>query len=668
MRNKRNSRGNKPHFGKIPSKGSYRVSRMSNSSQKERAGELSIHREGYGFVVMPDPDSSDIFVPARYIGDAMDGDIVEVRIFSSGGRRPEGRISKILERKKKLLIGRIERRHEKFWVISDDLKVRYRILIDASDLSSANDGDNVVVEITRYPAGDSPPKGIVKEVLGRRGEYKTEKLALIIRHSLPRSFPLSVEKEAERTCREIERSTLLESEDRANLLHLPFVTIDGENARDFDDAVYVERADGGYRLYVSIADVSLYVRPGSEVDQEAFRRGTSVYFPDQCIPMLPEILSNEKCSLNPDEPRATVTAELLVSNDGRVSREKFYRSLIKSRARMTYTDIRKILIDKDEQSIFKYGNLYRMISLMKDCHDSLRVARLARGSVDFDLPEADIVMGMDGGISSIVKAERHVGHMMIEEFMVVANEAVARFLTENERGCIYRVHQPPPPDKLKELSLFLYNLGYKFPFSKTVKAGHFASMIRAARGRPEERLVNHFILRSMAQAAYNSENLGHFGLASECYCHFTSPIRRYPDLEVHRLLTSAKRGIKSSRLISISETSSLNERRAMEAEREMTKLFSAFFMREKVGEEFDGIISHVTKFGFFVELMDFYVEGLVHITSLFDDQFYFDEKRMELVGKKRGSRLRIGDKVRIEVAGVDIPAREVNFELVALPV
>ncbi|HQG13704.1 MAG TPA: RNB domain-containing ribonuclease, partial [bacterium] len=411
MRNKKNSRGNKRRFGKIPSKGSSRGPRVSNPSQRECAGELSIHRDGYGFVVLPDPDSPDVFVPARYIGDAMNGDIVEARIFSSSGRRSEGRILKILERKKKLLTGRLERRREKFWVISDDVKVRHRILIDASDLSDADDGDNVVVEITRYPAGDFPPQGVVKEVLGRRGEYGTEKLALIIRHSLPRGFPLSVEKEAEKICREIEKSALLESEDRVNLFHLPFVTIDGESARDFDDAVCVEKVSGGYRLYVSIADVSLYVRPGSEVDQEAFRRGTSVYFPDQCIPMLPEILSNEKCSLNPDEPRATVTAELLVSNDGRVSREKFYRSLIKSRARMTYTDIRKILIDKDEQSIFKYGNLYRMISLMKDCHDSLRVARLARGSVDFDLPEADIVMGMDGGISSIVKAERHVGHM-----------------------------------------------------------------------------------------------------------------------------------------------------------------------------------------------------------------------------------------------------------------
>jgi ribonuclease R len=341
--------------------------------------------------------------------------------------------------------------------------------------------------------------------------------------------------------------------------------------------------------------------------------------------------------------------------------------VIKSRERMTYTSVKRILVDREPEMLVRYREIVPKFELMEECHRRIRANRVQRGSIDFDLPEPEIIMDMQGDVADIVRAERHVAHMMIEDFMIAANEAVAEFLTARKAGCVYRVHETPPPDKLREFGVLLHNLGYKFHISKEMKPGALAEIVKAVSGKPEERLVNHQMLRSMSQAVYGAENKGHFGLASRCYCHFTSPIRRYPDLVVHRLLAGVlsgnRLGAPKERLEEIGRHASRRERVAMEAEREMAKLYAAMFMAGKVGEEFDGIISHVTKFGFFVELIDFFVEGVVRLESLTGDRYRMSPDGMSIIGKKKKS-FKIGDTVRIAVEEVDVPMREIVFALV----
>jgi ribonuclease R len=629
-------------------------------------GELSLHRDGYGFVIADSKEGKDVFIPARYIGDALHTDLVEADVMPGRGGKLEGRIRRIVERRVKTLMGRLERSLKFYQVIADDKRVRHRILVPDDATAGARQGDNVVVEITRYPSGEDHMAGRVVSVLGKRGDVKTEVAAVVIRHSLPAQFPSNVLAEARRV-----RDSFYSGghgEGRVDLRGVPFVTIDGEDAKDFDDAVAVKRAGGGkIVLLVSIADVSHFVRPGSALDKEAFARGTSVYFPGECIPMLPFELSNDICSLRPNEDRFTITAEMEVDGSGNIAASKFYRSVIKSKERMTYTSMKKILVEGDAREKERYSQLIGDFMLMRECYERLRKRRKELGSIDFDLPEPEIIMDMKGGIQDIVRADRHIGHMMIEEFMIAANEAVASFLTEKRAGCIYRAHEPPPADSIKEFNLLLYNLGYKIKFPKAPSPKRFAEIIEMVKGRPEERLVNHMMLRTMSQAVYSEKNLGHYGLASGCYCHFTSPIRRYPDLIVHRLMgpliEGGGKGFRAD-LSAISDSCSRRERIAMEAEREIAKLYAAMFMQEKMGEEYDGIVSHVTKFGFFVELIDYFVEGLVHIESLDGDKFRYLEEGHQIVGKRQKRRFRIGDKVRVEVEDVDVAEREVWFSLV----
>lgn len=640
-----------------------------------RVGELHLHRDGYGFVVTAGLDE-DVFIPARFVGDALHTDLVLVTPVCGRAGKIEGRINQIIERRVKSLMGRFERHGKACQVVADDRRVRHRILIPDNAVGGARHGDNVIVLIRRYPTGDVPMLGEVIQILGKRGEVQTEKAAIIARYQLQREFSGHVLEEADRMAA---MSSSVSDKNRVDLTDVPFVTIDGETAKDFDDAVSVRRVENGIiRLWVSIADVSHFVRPGSALDKAAYERGTSVYFPGDCLPMLPEAISNDKCSLRPHEDRFTVTAEMDIDMNGEVARSRFYRSVIKSRERMTYTAMRQILVDRDASVLERYGDLVEQFKLMEECFNRLWKTRLKRGSIDFDLPEPEIVIDMQGVISNIVRAERHVGHMMIEAFMIAANESVAEFLTKRGGGCMYRVHEPSPPDKLRELFILLNNLGHKVRMGRGVTPGQLAGIVNAVRGRPEERLVNHMLLRSMSQAVYSPENLGHFGLASSCYCHFTSPIRRYPDLVVQRLLTRAlarrdtkdeQRGTRDEGrrmrpLRESAEHSSRRERIAMGAEREMAKLNAALFMQERVGEEFDGVISHVTKFGFFVELIDFFVEGLVHITSLDDDGYAYEERGLMLVGGRGKKKFRIGDRVRVEVFEVDIPNREIVFVLV----
>jgi ribonuclease R len=665
-RGPRRKDGGRPGKRERKARGSTRIS--GKGSQVVR-GELRLTREGYGFVVPR--EGEDIFIPARFVGDALHTDIVEARVTRGRGARQEGRISKVIERRVENLMGRLERQENIYQVIADDRRVKHRIVISPEALGGANHGDNVVVRVVKYPHGDRPMRGEVLAVLGRRGEEDTEREAVIVRHQLRREFPKRVVQEAESV-----RSLMEEglAGGRKDLRDVQFVTIDGVNAEDFDDAVAVKRLDRDLiRLWVSIADVSFFVRTEGALDSEAYERGTSVYFPGFCIPMLPETISNDLCSLRPREDRLTFTAEMDVDADGRVARSRFYRSAIHSRARLTYAQVKGVLVDRDEALRGELAEQVDQLELMEECFRRLRETRLSRGSIDFDLPEPEIQLDMQGAVEDIVRADRHTGHMIIEEFMIAANEAVARFLTEKGPGCIYRIHEPPPEEKLREFAELIHNLGYGARLSGGAGPGKLARIVKWAHGKPFERLVNHSLLRSMSQAVYSPSNKGHYGLASKCYCHFTSPIRRYPDLMVHRLLSYALSqehgtwdvgGGTKKALVEIAEKSSRCERTAMDAEREMAKLYAALFMKAHVGEEFGGIISHVAKFGIFVELRDFFVEGLIHVSALDDDRYIYDEEGMRFVGKSHRKAYRVGDEVRVEVFNVDVPNREIVFELV----
>ncbi len=476
-------------------------------------------------------------------------------------------------------------------------------------------------------------------------------LARIINEfELSTAFPKKVMQEAAGLPEDMRESDL---RGRVDLRKEVVVTIDGETARDFDDAVAVERlSDGGYLLKVSIADVSHFVRPGSAIDREAWQRGTSTYFPDRCLPMLPERLSNDLCSLKPGCDRLTFTAEMDFDARGNRRGARFYRSVIRSAARMTYTDVRKILVDQDPETIRQYKPFVPCFQMMGELSDLLENMRRERGSVDFDLPEPLIEIDFEEGtIEKIVRAERNKAHRLIEEFMIAANEAVAEHLTGNSRPMLYRVHEEPSPERVSDFSLLLHNLGFSVAIGKRPRPGVLAKVVGIVRGSPVERLVNTVLLRTMNRAVYDTKNGGHYGLASICYTHFTSPIRRYPDLVVHRILGGMDLSPRDLR--ETARQSSETERKSMKAEWAARDLAAALFMEKHVGKQFSGVISGVTKFGFFVELTPFFVEGLVSLRNLRDDHYIFHEKTHQLVGRRTKRRYQIGSRVVVDVQSVN---------------
>lgn len=622
-------------------------------------GRLSCHRDGYGFVI-PDDGGEDLFIPARYLRDNLHGDLVRAEVVSrrkSGGR--EGRIVETLERGIRTIVGRFETAGNQGFVIPDDARVPCDIGIPSRGRGGARQGDAVVAEITVYPSGGRGAAGRIIEVLGRPDDPEVEILTIVRKHGLPYQFPPEVVAEARLTAGSVQEEDL---RGRVDLREETTVTIDGETARDFDDAVSVRREeDALIRLRVSIADVSHYVAQGSSLDLEALNRGTSVYFPGRCIPMLPENLSNGICSLKPCEDRLTVTADMLFGNDGEMLEAAFYPSVIRSDARLTYTEVKEILVDGNPDAIARHRHLLRDLKTMEELALRLREKRRKRGSIDFDLPEPEIILDLQGRPESIGRAERNLAHSIIEEFMLAANEAVAAHITACGAPCLYRVHEPPDPLKLEDFKEFVKPLGLSFRMrGDTAAPGELQRLLTAVEGSAAERMVRELLLRCMKQARYSAENLGHFGLASPCYLHFTSPIRRYPDLVVHRILKALlsgglkKRDAKavSARLPEIAELASRRERTAMGAEREIVDLKRLQYMEERVGETFDGFITGVTAYGFFVELTELLVEGLVHVTALGDDFYRLLEKRHTLVGERSGRKYRIGDRVRVRVVGV----------------
>ncbi|CAH2030275.1 ribonuclease R [Trichlorobacter ammonificans] len=641
-------------------------------------GTISVHRDGYGFVA-PEEGGEDIFIPAKGLGGAMHGDTVSVRGEPSRGRqgKRDGRVVAVLQRANSRVVGRFQQTGRGALFIPEELRLGGPFSIPPRATNGAVDGQQVVIEVTAWPVGGRPAEGKVIEILGWPDNPDVEVQTVIRRFDLPHTFDAATLAEAEAVPAQIGKGDL---EGRVDLRKLPTVTIDGETAKDFDDAVSLRREGEAFRLWVSIADVSQYVTPGSSLDRDAYLRGTSVYFPDRCLPMLPERLSNGICSLNPHQDRLTMTAELLIDAGGSLRESRFYTSVIRSDARLTYTQVKGVIEDNDPSALGEYRELAPMLLEMKQLALALMAMRRRRGSIDFDLPEPEIVLGLTGQTEAIIKSERNLAHRLIEEFMLAANEAVARFVTSRQVPFIYRIHEPPAPEKLAAFREFLVPFGFTLEMKgDTVEPAALQALVASAEGKPEERMVNYGLLRCMKQARYSGINLKHFGLASDCYTHFTSPIRRYPDLMVHRflklVLTAAERPLTrqeerrqaemAASLAEAAEHTSSRERVAMEAERDIVELKKLQFMQGKVGEEFGGFIAGVAGFGCFVELTELFVEGLVHSSTLTDDLYSFEEREHALKGRQSGRTLRIGDPVTVRVVAVNPQARRIEFALVS---
>ena len=636
-------------------------------------GRVKTHPDGYGFVIPEAEGEEDIFISPRNLKEAMNGDRVVARIESIRRKGKEGSVIRILERKARKVVGKFMRAKNYSYIIPEDERILQEIFIPEGETKRARPNQIVVAEITQYPTERARPEGRVTHILGYPDDPEIEPQIIIHKYDLPHRFTSAALKEAQNLPPE---PSSHDTKDRIDLRGIPTFTIDGENARDFDDAVSIERErDGGVKLYVSISDVSHYVREETILDNEAYLRGTSVYFPDRAIPMFPTELSNEICCLHPRVDRLTLTAELRYDENGERRGVQFYPSVIRSNERLTYTLVRKILVDDEAELKRKFKHLLPSLVLMADLCQELRRRRTERGAIDFDLPEPEVILNLQGETEDIVRAERNLAHQIIEEFMIAANEAVAHWMEEKGFPFIYRIHEPPKKEAMDEFLRFISHLGYK-----SIRPDHgmrkesdhspkeFQRILSDMRGRPEERVVNEIFLRSMKWAKYSAKNLGHFGLASDGYTHFTSPIRRYPDLIVHRLLKMvlSKKEIKIPEEVLANKADHLSnrERVAMEAEREILNRYRVRFMKDKTGEEFEGIISGVAAFGFFVELKDIFVDGLVRVTSLHDDYYQYHEKRYCLVGERTHKAFRIGDEVRVRVDRVDVERRHIDFGLI----
>jgi ribonuclease R len=625
-------------------------------------GRLRVHPDGFGFVESEDGKS--VFIPPRRMGKALDGDIVLVRVEKIARKGPEGSIVTVLERPRKNIVGYLVKRHKFFFVEPEDRRLPFEIFIPKKRRQKAKEGNLVVARILQPSSEFGVPLGEIIKDLGDPEELSTHCLATIFKFNLPQDFSTDVERELELIPEEVPEEDKIGREDLRNI---PLVTIDGENARDFDDAICVKKTSKGFTLWVAIADVAHYVKKGTHLDQEAYERGTSVYFPNMVLPMFPKKLSNGLCSLNPLVDRLAMVVELDYTPKGKLRNSKIYEAVIRSHARLTYTEVKKMLLDGDKRIIQRYQHLYPMLLSAGELAQLLREKRLNRGSLDFDLPEPEIVLNLEGKIENIVKRERNLAHMLIEDFMISANEAVAEFLTKKGYPLLYRIHETPDINRVKELiEIFpLKDTRIKIPEEPTPK--FFQNLLDLIKDHPLSYLFNHLLLRSLKQARYSPQNAGHFGLASTCYCHFTSPIRRYPDLVVHRALKRALRKkrppYKEEELEEMGRSLSLRERTAEEAEREVFKKFQCFFMREKIGESFSGIISGVSAFGFFVDLEEYLVSGVVRLSDLLDDYYILDEKGVSLVGKQKGKVFQIGQRVKVKVKEVDLRRFQINFLL-----
>jgi len=637
-------------------------------------GRLQTHPKGFGFLIPEDREHPDVYIHANDMLSAMNGDTVLVRVTSKGsaGGRLEGEVVRIVSRANTEVVGTFQSFESYGFVIVDDKRIVKDIFVPQEAMNGAVEGQKVVVKIVKYPEGRSLAQGEVVEILGHKNDPGVDILSIIRKHRLPEAFPEDVMEEAVQAPDTITEQDLV---GRRDLRGKKIVTIDGEDAKDLDDAVHVERLpNGGYRLGVHIADVGYYVRESSKLDQEAYNRGCSVYLVDRVIPMLPHRLSNGTCSLNPNVDRLTLSCEMEFDEKARVVKHDIYTSVIRTVQRMTYTNVRKILTEEDPELMERYQDLVEDFRLMEELAMKLRGARMARGAIDFDFAEAKVLVDEEGKPTDIVKRERTVAEQIIEEFMLAANETVAEHFFWLKVPFLYRIHEDPDSEKMMNFMQFISNFGYVVRGKgNRVHPRALQSLLEEIQGAREETVISTMMLRSMKQAKYDAESRGHFGLAAEFYSHFTSPIRRYPDLVIHRIirevveaggqLSDAREEYLASRMQEIADHSSERERVAVEAERDTEALKKAEYMLDKVGEEFDGIISSVTSFGMFVEL-DNTVEGLIRLSFLTDDYYHFHEMQMALIGERTSKIYRIGDEVRVRVARVNMDEHTIDFELV----
>ena len=644
---------------------------LSASREKGRKATLSLTTKGYGFAVLTDNinQEKDIFISSDNLAGASHGDTVLIAIQGRGHRgRREGAVIEILDRAVTNLCGIYIEEKRGGHLLPDDAKLPFMVYIPPGKSRNAKNGIAVMARITDYGGQDQEPRGEVLEILGDPLTVPVQLRMAMEKLKLPRSFSKKVLAETD-ALQPLTRCT----GGRRDLRHIPHVTIDGATAKDFDDAIAVEKTKGGFRLYVSIADVSHYVQPGTALDREAYQRGTSVYFPDLVIPMLPERLSNDLCSLVPRQDRPAFTAILDFDNKGHRQRAEYCRSMIHSRMRFTYETVDRLLFQGDKKERAAHADLLEMLTAAKKLARRLRTLRARRGSLGFTIPEP--VIELDGDkIRSISNAQRNEAHLLIEDFMLAANEAVAETLDKAGEEVLYRIHEPPDPEKVKTFTEAAAAMGLTLPKTE-ITPSWFARVLDEARGKPAEYVINNLLLRTMQRARYSVENLGHFGLAAKYYLHFTSPIRRYPDLIAHRVLHNFLLGKKKKEerqpVLAKGETLaqaaihlSSRERVAVDGERDVQARLSCLFLRERIGEQFEAVISGVTSFGLFIELMEYFISGAVPMHAIPGDYYLFDSRAHRLIGERTNTIYQLGQTITVQLDHIDMRAKRITFSLV----
>ena len=627
-------------------------------------GKVQGHPDGFGFLI-PEDGSADLVLSAKEMHKALHGDTVMARVGGTDRRgRREASIVEVLEHGTTRLVGRLYEEHGIQFVVAENRRISQDILVAPSERSNAKVGQVVVLEIMQQPSKHAQPIGRIVEVLGNYADPGMEIEIALRKHDLPNEFPNDAKHQAEKFAPKVSPDDYA---GRESVTKLPLVTIDGETARDFDDAVYCEPNGSGFRLVVAIADVSSYVKPGDALDKEALNRGNSVYFPRRVIPMLPEELSNGLCSINPDVERLCMVCDMQVSSQGDIEKYRFYPSVMFSHARLTYNQVAAMLENPQGAEAQQFAHVLPHIKHLYTLFKTLLQAREKRGAIDFETIETQMVFNADGKIERIVPVVRNNAHKLIEECMLAANVCAAGFLRDHQHPVLYRVHEGPTPEKLEAVREFFKEFGLQLGGGDEPEAGDYAKLLKQIKGRPDAPLLQTVMLRSLRQARYCPDNAGHFGLGYEAYAHFTSPIRRYPDLLVHRAIKAVLNGKQykpNEKWDALGVHCSLTERRADDATRDVEAWLKCFYMRDHLGSVFAGTVSSVTGFGLFVSLDDIYTEGLVHVSELGADYYHFDPAKHQMLGERTGKRYRLGDRVRVKVVRVDMESTKIDFVLV----
>jgi len=630
-------------------------------------GKVQGHPDGFGFLV-PEDGSADLVLSAKEMHNALHGDTVMARVAGEDRRgRREAKIVEVLEHANTRVVGRLYEEHGIQFVVAENRRISQDFLVAAGSVGGAKAGQVVILEILQQPSKHAQPIGRIVEVLGNYADPGMEIEIALRKHDLPNEFPHDAKHQAERFAPVVQPADYA---GRESVKHLPLVTIDGETARDFDDAVYCEPSGNGYRLVVAIADVSSYVQSGDALDMEAINRGNSVYFPRRVIPMLPEELSNGLCSLNPNVDRLCMVCDMQISAEGEIGKYRFYPSVMFSHARLTYTQVADMLANPKGEDAQKYAEVLPHINNLYKLFQTLLQARAKRGAIDFETVETQMIFNEQGKIEKIVPVVRNDAHKLIEECMLAANVCAADFLAEHKHPVLYRVHEGPTPEKLETVREFFKEFGLDLGGGDDPQAGDYSKLLKQIKGRPDAGLLQTVMLRSLRQAVYAPDNNGHFGLGYEAYAHFTSPIRRYPDLLVHRAIKAVLEGKQYKPKLKWAELGvhcSMTERRADDATRDVEAWLKCFYMRDHLGSVFNGTISSVTGFGLFVSLDDLYVEGLVHVSELGADYYHFDATKHQMLGERTGKRYRLGDRVQVKVVRVDMESTKIDFVLEGEP-